>query len=341
MAYNVKFLKGLSTALPAIRDSQTFYLTTDDKQLYLGEEKLSNSTDLAAAVARITANEGDISDIKKSIEDINNEIGTLGDLTTTQKANIVAAINELVEAISGAGTAGEVKLETDATGLIYTLKQGGKLVGTINIPKDMVVQSGKVEVNPSGQPAGTYIHLVLANAESSDIYINVGSLVDIYTPAAGAAQIQLIIDSNTREIGAVIVAGGVDATALAENAVTTVKIADGNVTKVKLETSVQTTLDNVATIEGRVDDLEAAIGEGGSVETQITNKINALDADVSSAVVETGKGIKVQVVETDGKITSVALTGDYNNLYEAKGEASDALDSAKAYTDEALTWQEF
>ena len=81
----------------------------------------------------------------------------------------------------------------------------------------------------------------------------------------------------------------------------------------------------------RIADLETAVGEGGSVDTQIDNAIAALDADVKSAEVEAGKGVQVQVVEVDGVITTVALTGNYDNSYDAKGAAATA--EANAATD--------
>ena len=40
-----------------------------------------------------------------------------------------------------------------------------------------------METNPYGQPSGTYLVLTLANATSDKVYINVGTLVDIYTAA--------------------------------------------------------------------------------------------------------------------------------------------------------------
>lgn len=93
----------------------------------------------------------------------------------------------------------------------------------------------------------------------------------------------------------------------------------------------------LTTLAGRVDDLEAALGEGGSVATQITNAIGALDADITSAAVEAGKGVQVQVVEVDGKITNVAVTGNYDEKYDAKGAAATAESNANAYTDEKNT----
>ena len=72
------------------------------------------------------------------------------------------------------------------------------------------------------------------------------------------------------------------------------------------------------------------MGEGGSVETQINDAIAELDADKKSADVEEGKGVQVQVVEVDGVITTVAVTGNYDNAYDAKGAAATAEANAKA-----------
>lgn len=438
MALNVKFLKGTNAEYTtAVKDVNAFYYV-DEKDLYLGTIKLSNAADLQAAITRIAANEthiGNISDLtttqKASLTAAINEVkaevaaltggetggisdmiaavtGNLTNLTTDAKTNLVAAINELDAALDAEKTNSKVTLEEGTSAdyaKVYTVKQGGTTVGTINIPKDMVVSSGRVVVNPEGQTAGTYIELTLANKESDKLYINVGTLVDIYTAAASATQVQLAIDSSTREISATIVAGSITATELAANAVTTAKIANGNVTLEKLATDVQTSLGkadsalqasdiaeggangtisvkgtDVAvkglgsaayantddfdaagtaksvydTVERHIQQVDANIGTmsqtlGKKIEdddktnlaaakSYTDTSIQGLDADVSSAAVEAGKGIKVQVVETDGKVTSVAVSGDYSNTYDAKGAATTAETNAKTYTDNALTW---
>lgn len=82
---------------------------------------------------------------------------------------------------------------TEGYAATYHLTKDNVNVGAaINIPKDMVVQSGTVETcsrddDPvSGYVVGDkYIDLVLANASSSHIYIKVSDLVDTYT--AGTA----------------------------------------------------------------------------------------------------------------------------------------------------------
>ena len=199
----------------------------------------------AAGVAETKVQELANGQVKTNTE----HIGTMENLETAAKSDLVNAINEVRNAVSAGGTAAAITMEEKTSDLgegvlkAYVLKQGTSTVGTINIPKDMVVQSGEVVTNPEGQAAGTYIKLTLANATNDVIYVNVGTLVDIYKAKANAAQIQLAIDSSTREISATIVAGSVTATELAADAVTTVKIADGNVTKAKLSSEVQASLD--------------------------------------------------------------------------------------------------
>ena len=190
------------------------------------------------------------------------QLGDLSDLTTTAKSDLVSAINEVLAAVKAGGSGSKVTVDREAFppqeggGILvaYTIKQGGKTVGVINIPKDMVVSSGTVETNPYGQPSGTYLVLTLANATSDKVYINVGSLVDIYTAAKNAAQVQLSINSATREISATIVAGSITTTELASKCVTGAKLADGAVSTshisngavsiLKLESSLQKILNN-------------------------------------------------------------------------------------------------
>ena len=280
---NVKFLRGTAAQYTAAtKNDNTFYYTTDDKNLYLGETKISNAADLTAAIARIATNEGDISSINSALDTlkggvaddgsilkmINDVTGALADLTTTSKASLVAAINELKVAIGTGGTASVVTVDTTTTtegmAKTYTIKQGETTVGTIDIPKDMVVSSAEIVNADAEGTQGTFIKMVIANSEDV-LYINVGTLVDIYKAEASAAQIQLTIDQTTNTISAEIVDGSVDTDALADNAVTSAKIADDNVitskildknvTKAKLADDVQTSL-------GKADSAIQAIAEG-------------------------------------------------------------------------------
>lgn len=86
-------------------------------------------------------------------------------------------------------------------------------------------------------------------------------------------------------------------------------------------------------IKGRLTTLETAIGEGGYVGTQIDAKIGELDAEVTSAEVVEGKGLRVKVTETDGKVDGVVVTGNFDESYDTKGASAQALVDAKAYAD--------
>ena len=238
----------------------------------------------AAGVAETKVQELANGQVKTNTE----HIGTMDNLETTAKADLVTAINEVRNAVSAGGTAAAITMEEQTTGLgegiakAYVLKQGENTVGTVNIPKDMVVQSGEVVVNPEGQAAGTYIKLILANATNDVIYVNVGTLVDIYKAKASAAQVQVAIDSATREISASIVAGSVTATELAADAVVTAKIADGNVTKAKLSTEVQASLDKAdAAAQDATDKAAQALADAKSyadgLNTTMNGRVEALE----------------------------------------------------------------
>lgn len=195
---------------------------------------------------------------KTELENVDKKIGTLADLDTTAKTDLVTAVNEVRAAVDTGGTGSQVTITTDTTteGYLktYTIKQGSTEIGKIDIPKDLVVTFGEVVVNPDGQPSGTYVKLTIAN-QATPIYINVADLVDAYTTQANATQIQLAI-SATNEISATIVAGSVGTT--------------------ELSSEVNTTLGQVATNKTNIEALQTLVGEG--VEAITEAEINALFA---------------------------------------------------------------
>lgn len=112
---------------------------------------------------------------------------------------------------------------------VYHLTKNGTNQGAaIEIPKDMVVSSGTVETkSTSGDwgAAGTYIKLVLANANNDIIYIPVDSLIEYVTSGSGQNDMVVIaVDSLTHQV--------------------TASITDGTITKAKLAAAVQTSLTN-------------------------------------------------------------------------------------------------
>lgn len=394
MAYNVKFAQGLAAnyAALATKDSNTFYVTTDDKELYLGDKKLTSQKEVTEAVA---------------------SIGTLANLSTTDQTSLVAALNEVIASLADVATSGDaadvevadadgyftaatktvesvlaeigkslsdnattaaitIDTSTTTTGALksYTVKQGSTTVGVIDIPKDYLVKSAEVKEcttadDPvSGYQVGDkYIDFVVnstdGNGNESHVYLLVEELVDVYTAEASAAQVQLTI-SSTNEISAEIVDGSVDEAALAADAVTAAKIKDGEVTKAKLASAVQTSLDaadNATPVGDSTADTKDTVSYYGIkayVDDKVGSGVSDLDATVKTPDIATaGTGLQITVVETDGLLTSVTLTGDYSETYDAKGAADAVLGTAtdtatantvygaKAYTDAALTWETF
>lgn len=99
----------------------------------------------------------------------------------------------------------EYSITKDATSAdyaaVYHLTKDGVNAGvTINIPKDLFVESGEIVENPDGQEPGKYLKLVLQN-QTTPVYINVADLVDAYTAGNGIS----ISDSNV--VSAKVVAG--------------------------------------------------------------------------------------------------------------------------------------
>lgn len=255
MAYDVKFLRGTSTAFKALttKDNKTFYYLTDTDELYLGGQLLSNQPNIETLKTELK-NYKDSNDARvKTVED---NIGTVGDFAAVG-ATVSAAIVKLAADIKTAQGAGAVTVSTETTtegmSKSYTFTQNGKQITVIDIPKDMVVSGGEIVKNPEGQEPGTYICLTLANATQDKIYINVAGLVDTYTAVADATEVQVAFDGY--KVSATLVDGGVSTDKIADAAVVTGKIADKNVTKAKLEQAVQDSL-------GKADSAVQTVAEG-------------------------------------------------------------------------------
>lgn len=307
----VKFLVGTAERYAQLKEAgslnaESFYRISGTNDMYIGERKLTSEEDVQKALGYI---------------------GTLTELETTEKSNLVAALNEIKDALDTAKTAAQVTIETTSTteGYLktYTVKQNNVEVGKIDIPKDLVVTEGSIVVNPDEEHTGTYIKLVIANQEAP-IYINVADLVDVYIAQAGAAQVQIAI-SDQNVISATIVAGSISATELATDAVETAKIKDKNVTKAKLEDSVQTSLGKADSAVQKVETGEAngQIKVDG-VAVNVAGLKSAAYAE-SSAFDAAGAASAVLGTESDDK--------DANTVYGAKAYAD-----AKV-ADAALVWE--
>lgn len=110
----------------------------------------------------------------------------------------------------------------DGYAATYHLTKDGVNTGAaINIPKDMVVQSGSVVTNPEGHDAGTYLKLVLANADNTEIFIPVDTLIEYVTSGSQTDDAVVIaIDDTTHKA--------------------TATLSDGKISLAKLDADTQT-----------------------------------------------------------------------------------------------------
>ena len=109
MAYNVKFLKGTVEAYNALVTNQAFDLNTfyyvGEDNLYLGNIKLSNAEDLAAAILRIAKNETDI-------------VGINAELAALTGSDSGKSINQMIEtAVTNAKTELQVNITANTNAI--------------------------------------------------------------------------------------------------------------------------------------------------------------------------------------------------------------------------------
>ena len=138
---------------------------------------------------------------------VNTSIGNLENLTTKDKATIVAAINSLKT--ESTVTVEKKQTAEERFAATYIIKQNEKQVGSsINIPKDFLVKSGTVKtVSTINQPVNGYkvgqkyldfvVNTASNDGQESHIYILVEDLVDVYTGSTGDQIAVVVGNDNT------------------------------------------------------------------------------------------------------------------------------------------------
>jgi len=197
-----------------------FYANADEMEDPKGGKSSYTILDVDGSAA-------DVEKIKEEIAAINLVIGGgIAGTTLTEAINDVNARlgdgfteeNTVADALGKLKSELEEKLTISLTtssdpgdyAKVYQLKQGGELIGTIDIPKDIVVKEGKLvygawdgdefhenteETHYGDEPA---IKLILNNDDV--IYINAKDLVDVYTAGNGITlennEISIKLDRN-------------------------------------------------------------------------------------------------------------------------------------------------
>lgn len=185
--------------------------------------KLSHLKQLAQKVANDCATKVELSTLSKRVDDLVTAGGEPNVITAIKVNGVEQTVSDKAVDISVPGYS-IVKDESsgDYAAVYHMTKDGQNVGAAINIPKDMVVESGEVVENPEGQAAGTYIKLVLQNV-ADPLFINVGNLIEYVTSgSAEGDMVVVVIDETTHKV--------------------TANITDGTITKAKLHADVQTEL---------------------------------------------------------------------------------------------------
>ena len=249
---------------------------------------------------------------------IHGETGSLEDLNTTDKSNLVAAINEVagnVAAVDYSGKADKVASATE--GNFAGLDAEGNLTDSGKKASDFDEAGAAAAV--SGYGEGETAKTVKEVATEVATLVGDDASKSVRTIANEELAKQLIAENaaeslNTlQEIAAWIQQHPKDA-------------AEMNTNITNLQTQVGKEADGEAVATGLVKDirdLQAAIGDGGSVADAITNAINELDATATNVPVDgEAPEVAVSITETDGKLTAVTAT--------IKAETFDAHGAAAA-----------
>ena len=214
---------------------------------------------------------------------------------------------------------------TEGMSASYQLTKDGAVVGAvIDIPKDMVVQSGSVQTFAAGElpagvtEAGTYIVLVLANATSDKLYIKVDDLIEYVTSGSAEGDMVFInIDPKTHKV--------------------TASITDGSVTEAKLAKAVT---DKLALASSSVQEVKAGTANGtiavDGADIAVTGLKSAAYTESSAYdAAGTADGVKTALEGTDGdEATAVTIKGakKYADA-QAAAAKSGAESTAKGYVD--------
>ena len=320
MAYNVKFLKGTSAQLEGIsRDLNTFYYV-DDKDLFLGNIKLSNGADLAAAILRIADNETDIASIQE-------ELGALTGSESGQSINqmistaVDAAKVELRKEISANTTAIEAEV-TRATGI-----EAGLRTDVDAIKNDYLKAADKTELE--GKITAEATTARAAEKANADAIAAVKEDVDAFFKDATISEaakdtlkeIQEYIESDATAAGAM--------TESLNQAKKDIDAIEADYLKAADKTELQ---GNIDTVSGKVTTLEGEVAKKAAQSDldTVAGKVTTLEGKVDVEKVTTA--IAGGVTEAKG-YTDTAIAG-LSTVYDAKGAAATAESNAKAYAKE-------
>lgn len=253
-----------NAATKVVASNKNGYITVDGKDVKVYELKTDGTTIVTA------------------------EDGTIGVGAVTMDK--VTGLNDKLTAIENGITTYSIEKDADSGdyAAVYHLKKNDEIVGApINIPKDMVVESGSVVTDADAAHKGVYIKLVLANATNDVIWIPASGLVEYVTSGSSVGDMVVVAVSADHKV--------------------TATITDGTITKAKLSVDIQTALDK-AHSHSNIEEL---------------NKIATGDKAKWDSAAE--KATKVESSETNGNIKIDEVETTVYTLPDTVVNTSDAL----------------
>ena len=371
MSYDVRFLKGtrenynnLST-----KDANTFYYV-DETDLYLGEILLSNAEEVAAAVKSIELNAQAIQTLQDELDALVDPEGTGGGSISTQintlrteLTALITANTEAIEAEASRAKGIESGLRTDVdniSGELNTLKQTitnneNDIEGKVsqlntaiqgNTTEIGLVKNIALELSPRVETLEGEMDTVQAaiealvgeDTEKSVREIAYEELAAALVPETAQDSLDTLqeiaawIQSHPEDVAdineAIQALQGSDNTqdgkiTSLENAVAAINNADsGLLAQAKAYTNAE-----ILKISGSQEDLEGAVSDLEEAIAAINNEDTGILAKAEETILE--------AIQNLGLGTAAYEDVDY---FEKAGAAAAALNEAKAYTNEALTW---
>lgn len=237
-----------NAATKVVASNKNGYITVDGKEVKVYELKTDGTT-------IVTAEDGSIG------------VGAV-------PMDKVTGLNDKLTAIEGGIATYTIEKDSDSGSYaaVYHLKKNDEIVGVpINIPKDMVVESGSVVTDADATHKGVYIKLVLANATNDVIWIPASGLVEYVTSGSSVGDMVVVTVSDDHKV--------------------TATITDGTITKAKLDADVQSAL-NKAHSHGNIEELNKIVAGDKAKWDSAAEKATKVESS------ETNGNIKVNGVET-------------------------------------------
>ena len=374
MSYDVRFLKGTRENYNNLsaKDANTFYYV-DETDLYLGEILLSNAEEVAEAVQSIELNAQAIKTLQDELDALVDPEGTGGGSISTQintlRNELTTLINDNIDAIK----AEETRAKGVESGLQNSINNINTSINEINEAREQyeasfdILETGLEDVNTAlGEQAkevesirndlidlspkvttlegemdtvqAAIATLVGSDAEKSVRVIASEALAEALIPEEAIESLDTLQEiaawiqghpDDVAAINASIQALEGKDTAIEEDIISLEEaIAAINNTESGILAQAKGYTDaEILKVSGSQEELEGAVSDLEEAIAAINNEDTGILAQAEEAILE--------AIQNLGLGTAAYEDIDY---FEKAGAAEAALNEAKAYTNEALTW---